>query len=70
MKTLTSREKKIVETLMSNAGASAKVIADTLHISESTLRNHLGSIYHKLGVPNRLGLLDYMRRYVLNHENA
>jgi two-component system, NarL family, nitrate/nitrite response regulator NarL len=70
MKTLTSREKKIVETLISNAGASGKVIAETLHISESTLRNHLGSIYQKLGVPNRLGLLDYIRRYVLNHENA
>jgi DNA-binding NarL/FixJ family response regulator len=70
MKTLTSREKKIMETLISNAGASGKVIADTLHISESTLRNHLGSIYHKLGVPNRLGLLEYMRKYGLNHENA
>jgi two-component system nitrate/nitrite response regulator NarL len=70
MKTLTSREHGIVETLMANAGASGKVIADTLHVSESTLRNHLGSIYHKLGVPNRLGLLDYMRRYALNHENA
>lgn len=44
MKTLTPREKKIVETLISNAGASGRIIADTLHISESTLRNHLGSI--------------------------
>lgn len=32
-------------------------LADRLHISESTLRNHLTSIYDKLGVANKSALL-------------
>jgi two-component system, NarL family, nitrate/nitrite response regulator NarL len=33
-----------------------KEIADALHISEHTLRNHLASIYDKVGVRNRMEL--------------
>jgi DNA-binding NarL/FixJ family response regulator len=57
--TLTVREKMIVAALADNAGASCKILARMLNISESTLRNHLSSIYEKLGVTNRSGLLQY-----------
>lgn len=56
---LTEREQQIVAAIASNVGKPGKTIADTLHISESTLRNHLTSIYDKLGVANRNGLLAY-----------
>ena len=56
---LTEREQQIVSCLVANVGAPGKTIAYKLHISESTLRNHLTSIYEKLGVLNRHGLLAY-----------
>ena len=56
---LTEREKGIFNFLIHNSGDSAKTIADKLHISESTLRNHFTSIYSKLGVGNRHGLLSF-----------
>jgi two-component system, NarL family, nitrate/nitrite response regulator NarL len=56
---LTEREQQIVAAIACNVGKPGKTIADTLHISESTLRNHLTSIYDKLGVANRHGLLAY-----------
>ena len=56
---LTERERHIVATMTSNSGKPGKVIAETIHISESTLRNHLTSIYEKLGVSNRHGLQAY-----------
>lgn len=55
--TLTEREKKIVASIFENSGDSGKAIAEKLHISESTLRNHLTSIYGKLGVSNRFELI-------------
>jgi len=33
-----------------------------LHVSEHTLRNHLTSIYYKLGVANRLELFAYAQK--------
>jgi len=56
---LTAREQEIVAVIARNNGEPSKAIARTLHISDSTLRNHLTSIYEKLGVPNRHGLLAY-----------
>lgn len=56
---LTEREHEIVAFIAHNTGEPGKVIASKLHISESTLRNHLTSIYEKLGVANRPGLLAY-----------
>jgi DNA-binding CsgD family transcriptional regulator len=41
------------------------VIAARLHVSEHTLRNHLTSIYSKLGLPNRLALYAYAHRHGL-----
>ncbi len=62
---LTEREREIVAVTVANAGATAKAIAEKLHIAEHTLRNHLTSIYDKLGVVNRLDLFAYAHRHGL-----
>ncbi|MFO8140705.1 MAG: response regulator transcription factor [Marinobacter sp.] len=54
---LTKREQVIYTAVISRAGAPSRVIAEDLHISEHTLRNHLTAIYSKLGVSSRLELL-------------
>lgn len=64
--TLTEREREIVALTAGNAGASAKDVARTLHISDNTLRNHLSSIYGKLGLANRLELFAYAHRHGLD----
>ena len=56
---LTPRERQIVVEIGSDAAAGSKVIAERLHISEHTLRNHLASIYEKLEVSSRLELFAY-----------
>lgn len=60
--TLTERERQIVIFLACHDGESGKAIARKLHISESTLRNHLTSVYDKLGVVNAHGLRAYTSR--------
>jgi two-component system nitrate/nitrite response regulator NarL len=62
---LTEREREIISAVVAEAGATAKAIADRLHISEHTLRNHLTSIYGKLGVANRLELFAYAHKHGL-----
>lgn len=57
--TLTEREHEILAFITQNSGEPGKSLAAKLRISESTLRNHLTSIYDKLGVANRNGLLAY-----------
>jgi DNA-binding NarL/FixJ family response regulator len=59
---LTTRERHLVITLASDASAPGKVLAQRLHISEHTLRNHLTSIYRKLGVANRTELYAFAHR--------
>ncbi len=56
---LTGRERWIVSQLVKHKGAPNKVIAYALQISPNTLRNHLASIYAKLGVRRRLELVLY-----------
>jgi DNA-binding NarL/FixJ family response regulator len=56
---LTGRERWIVTQLVKHKGAPNKVIAYALEISPNTLRNHLASIYAKLGVRRRLELVLY-----------
>jgi DNA-binding NarL/FixJ family response regulator len=63
--TLTQRERKIIEAVLSGHGAANKALAARLFISEHTLRNHLSAIYHKLGVSNRLGLYVYASEHRL-----
>jgi two-component system, NarL family, nitrate/nitrite response regulator NarL len=59
---LTPKEKVIFKEMTSRAGASGNEIAKSIHISESTLRNHLTSIYSKLEIGNRLELWDFAQR--------
>jgi len=64
--TLTKRERHSIAAVASDANAPGKVIAARLNISEHTLRNHLTSVYSKLGVPNRLALYAYAHRHGLH----
>lgn len=57
--TLTPAERRVVSAVVRHKGAPNKVVAATLHISEHTLRNHLASIYSKLGIHRRLDLVLY-----------
>lgn len=48
---LTKREKEVFTLLIDNQ--STKEIADTLNISEKTVRNHISNVMQKLGVKSR-----------------
>jgi two-component system nitrate/nitrite response regulator NarL len=67
---LTRRERQTIEALATDAAASGKTVAERMHISEFTLRNHLTSIYSKLGVSNRLDLYVYAIRHGLVQKAA
>lgn len=56
---LTPRERKVLDAVIVSRSRPNKLLAKQLFISESTLRNHLSSIYQKLGVCNRLDLYMY-----------
>jgi len=60
---LTPKEREIVTIIASEESSTNKQVALRLRISENTLRNHLSSIYDKLGVGNRLELL----KFALSH---
>jgi two-component system, NarL family, nitrate/nitrite response regulator NarL len=64
--TLTMRERQTIAAVTSDAAAPGKVIAERLCISEHTLRNHLTSIYSKLGLSNRVDLYAYATRHQLH----
>lgn len=53
---LTPRELEIVRVLVQEPDSSIAGIAQKIHTSEHTLRNHLTSIYNKLGLSSRLQL--------------
>ena len=53
---LTARERQIVAALLNSGGAKQFAVAQEQGISEHTLRNHLTTIYSKLGVHGRLEL--------------
>ncbi len=63
---LTPRELDIVIAVTTRAGATGSEIAKELHVSESTLRNHLSSIYSKLELTNKLELWDYAHKHGLS----
>ena len=63
MKALTVREREIITLI--GQGCRNQTIADRLCISESTVRNHLTSIYGKLAVGDRLELAIYAYRHGL-----
>ncbi|MEP6872788.1 MAG: response regulator transcription factor [Burkholderiales bacterium] len=56
---LTPREREIVTVMLRSSGAKQLSVAGALHMSEHTLRNHLTTIYSKLGVRGRLELHVY-----------
>ncbi len=60
---LTRKERKAVAEIGRNASASTREIAERLHISEHTLRNHLTSIYAKLDLSSRLELYAYANQH-------
>ena len=53
---LTPRERQVIAALVNRVGAKQFAVAQDLAMSESTLRNHLTTIYSKLGVSGRLEL--------------
>jgi two-component system, NarL family, nitrate/nitrite response regulator NarL len=68
---LTSAERRVVACVVQHKGAPNKVIADALHISGHTLRNHLASIYGKLCIHRRLELVLYaMEHGIDRHGDA
>src|SRR4029453_10155720 len=58
---LTTRERDIVAAIVD--GASNREIAEQFGLSPQTVKNHLSSIFDKLGVSNRLELA----LYAVNH---
>lgn len=62
---LTPKERKILDAIVAGNGKTNKALAESLFISEHTLRNHLVTIYKKLGVANRLELYVYVTRHQL-----
>lgn len=54
---LTEREREVI--VMVAKGCKNQKIGQALFISEPTVRRHLGSIFEKLAVSNRLELLVY-----------
>ncbi|MGJ7499448.1 LuxR C-terminal-related transcriptional regulator [Variovorax sp. ZT5P49] len=63
---LTQKEREIVRIVVAGSGASNKALAEKLFVTEHTLRNHLTSIYQKLGVTNRLELYIYAVKHQLD----
>ena len=67
---LTAAERKTMAAVVHHKSAPNKVIASTLHLSEHTLRNHLASIYSKLGLHKRLELVLYALDHKLDNNTA
>lgn len=63
--TLTRRERETVSEIVNDAAAGGRQIAQRLNISENTLRNHLNSIYSKLGLSSRLELFAYAKLHAI-----
>lgn len=64
--TLTPREREVIAAVTGRGQSTNKKIAEHLNMSEFTLRNHLTTIYDKLGVGNRLDLFKYALRHGLD----
>lgn len=58
---LTTRELEMLA--LAAGGLKNRQIAETLAISEQTVKNHLSSVLHKFGVPNRTQAVAYAVRH-------
>lgn len=67
---LTAREQQIIQAVIAGSGASNRALAESLFISEHTLRNHLVAIYRKLGVKNRLELYVYAIKHHMGDDSV
>jgi DNA-binding NarL/FixJ family response regulator len=65
---LTPRESEIIKFLIQKDSSTNKEISESLFISDSTLKNHLTTIYSKLGVKNRIELLKYALKHNLDKD--
>ena len=59
--TLSQREKEVLRFLLENK--KRKVIADTLFVTESTIKKHTAAIYRKLETTNRTELFEKAKKY-------
>jgi len=57
---ITQREQEIITMILD--GANNKDIEKKLFISSSTVRNHIYNIYQKLGIQNRIGLINLIKK--------
>lgn len=67
---LTRKERMAVAEVSRDASATSREIAARLHISEHTLRNHLSSIYAKLGLSGRMALYAFAQQHDLGARNG
>jgi DNA-binding CsgD family transcriptional regulator len=65
---ITDREEEIVQHIIS--GQPTKKIAAELGIAERTVKAHITNIYNKLGVGNRMQLLNLLKEYDLFPEHS
>jgi DNA-binding NarL/FixJ family response regulator len=68
VRALTSREREIVALV--GKGLSNRDVSERLFISDSTVRNHLTSVFRKLGVRNRMEMMVVAYREGLATPNA
>lgn len=61
---LTAKEKLVVKAVVDGGGKTLRETAKDLEISENTVRNHLRSIYSKLGLANRLELFVFAQQHL------
>lgn len=61
---LTTKEKLVVKAVVDGGGKTLRETAKDLQISENTVRNHLRSIYSKLGLANRLELFVFAQQHL------
>jgi len=67
---LTAAERKVIAAVTKHKALPNKAIADILHISAHTLRNHLATIYEKLRINRRVDLVFYALENGLDAEPA
>lgn len=61
---LTAKERLVVKAVVDGGGKTLRETAKDLEISENTVRNHLRSIYSKLGLANRLELFVFAQQHL------